>query len=93
MKVFAYMLMLEDPQPPPFICIEEPKNGLYHCLGRRIPVTRYRTPQIFVTTHQPYFVDALAQLEKQDDGFATKDPIVSADCLLAYSEYLEPEVV
>ena len=32
LKVFAYMLMLEDPQPPPFICIEEPENGLYHKL-------------------------------------------------------------
>ena len=32
LKVFAYLLMLEDPQPPPFICIEEPENGLYHKL-------------------------------------------------------------
>ena len=30
LKVFAYLLMLEDPTPPPFICIEEPENGLYH---------------------------------------------------------------
>ena len=30
LKVFAYLLMLEDPEPPPFICIEEPENGLYH---------------------------------------------------------------
>ena len=32
LKVFAYLLMLEDPEPPPFICIEEPENGLYHKL-------------------------------------------------------------
>ena len=32
LKLFAYLLMLEDPQPPPFICIEEPENGLYHKL-------------------------------------------------------------
>ena len=32
LKVFAYLLMLEDPDPPPFICIEEPENGLYHKL-------------------------------------------------------------
>ena len=32
LKVFAYLLLLEDPDPPPFICIEEPENGLYHKL-------------------------------------------------------------
>jgi hypothetical protein len=30
LKVFAYLLLLEDPTPPPFLCIEEPENGLYH---------------------------------------------------------------
>ena len=95
LKVFAYLLMLEDPQPPPFICIEEPENGLYHKL-LEILADEFRShatgennaPQIFVTTHQPYFVDALTPeetwvLEKQEDGFATirrasDDPIVSA---------------
>ena len=95
LKVFAYLLMLEDPEPPPFICIEEPENGLYHKLleilaeeFRDHATGRRNSPQIFVTTHQPYFVDALAPeetwvLEKQDDGFATirrtsDDPIVRA---------------
>ncbi len=32
LKMFAYLLLLEDPDPPPFICIEEPENGLYHKL-------------------------------------------------------------
>ena len=83
LKVFAYMLMLEDPQPPPFICIEEPENGLYHKLlevlateFRAHATGRRNAPQIFVTTHQPYFVDALTPeetwvLKKQQDGFAT----------------------
>ena len=83
LKVFAYLLMLEDPQPPPFICIEEPENGLYHKLlellaeeFRRHAAGRKNAPQIFVTTHQPYFVDALMPeetwvLEKAVDGFAT----------------------
>ena len=82
LKVFAYLLMLEDPQPPPFICIEEPENGLYHKLLEvladelRAHATAGRNaPQIFVTTHQPYFVDALKPdetwvLEKATDGFA-----------------------
>ena len=83
LKVFAYLLMLEDPHPPPFLCIEEPENGLYHKLldllaeeFRRHASGRRSSPQIFVTTHQPYFVDALAPeetwiLEKAADGFAT----------------------
>ena len=95
LKVFAYLLMLEDPAPPPFICIEEPENGLYHKLLEvladefRTHATRRRNaPQIFVTTHQPYFVDALTPdetwvLEKEPNGFSTirrasDDPIVKA---------------
>ena len=95
LKLFAYLLMLEDPDPPPFICIEEPENGLYHKLlevlaaeFRRHATGESNTSQIFVTTHQPYFVDALKPeetwiLEKGSDGFATirrasDDPIVKA---------------
>ena len=83
LKIFAYLLMLYDPSPPPFICIEEPENGLYHKLlevlaneFRTHATGRKNAPQIFVTTHQPYFVDALEPdetwvLEKQPDGFST----------------------
>ena len=83
LKVFAYLIMLEDPSPPAFICVEEPENGLYHKL-LEVLATEFRahatgkrnSSQIFVTTHQPYFIDALSPqetwvLEKQDDGFAT----------------------
>jgi predicted ATPase len=83
LKVFAYLLLLEDPTPPPFICIEEPENGLYHKLLEtlaaefRIHATgRKGGSQVFITTHQPYFVDALEPnevwaLEKGEDGFST----------------------
>lgn len=82
LKVFAYMLLLADPTPPPFICIEEPENGLYHKLLevlaselRQHTEEGRKRPQIFVTTHQPYFVDALRPeevwiLEKDEDGFS-----------------------
>ena len=95
LKVFAYLLMLEDPVPPPFICVEEPENGLYHKLlkiladeFRSHATGRKNAPQIFVTTHQPYFVDALSPnetwiLEKNNDGFseirrASDDKVVQA---------------
>ncbi|HYN79724.1 MAG TPA: AAA family ATPase [Lamprocystis sp. (in: g-proteobacteria)] len=83
LKVFAYLLLLEDPSPPPFICIEEPENGLYHKLLETLAreFRHHATgakggSQVFVTTHQPYFVDALEPdevwvLEKGADGFAT----------------------
>jgi len=91
LKVFAYLLMLSDPTPPPFICIEEPENGLYHKLLETLADqfrehVEKRKTQIFVTTHQPYFVDALDPkevwiLEKDVDGFSTvrrasEDPLV-----------------
>ena len=82
LKVFSYLLLLEDPDPPPFMCIEEPENGLYHKLletlageFRAHATGKRKASQIFVTTHQPYFVDALRPdevwiLERGDDGFS-----------------------
>jgi len=82
LKMFAYLLLMEDPDPPPFICIEEPENGLYHKLlealaqeFRAHATGKKNAPQIFVTTHQPYFVDALSPdevwiLEKGPDGYS-----------------------
>lgn len=83
LKVFAYLLLLEDPSPPPFLCIEEPENGLYHKLleilareFREHATAKKSGSQVFVTTHQPYFVDALKPeevwvLEKGEEGFST----------------------
>ncbi len=94
LKVFAYLLLLEDPSPPPFLCIEEPENGLYHKLLETLAMEfrehatgQQGGSQIFVTTHQPYFVDALEPdevwvLEKGEDGFAqikraSEDPLIN----------------
>jgi predicted ATPase len=83
LKVFAYLLMMEDPSPPPFICIEEPENGLYHkslesLAGefRQHASPRKGDSQIFITTHQPYFVNSLDPTEvwvikKNEDGFSS----------------------
>jgi predicted ATPase len=93
LKVFAYLLLLEDPSPPPFLCIEEPENGLYHKLlnalareFREHATGKKGGSQVFITTHQPYFVDSFEPnevwvLEKGNDGFASirrasDDPIV-----------------
>jgi predicted ATPase len=93
LKLFAYLLLLQDPTPPPFLCVEEPENGLYHKLLETLAQEfraharpGKRSSQIFVTTHQPYFVDALQPeevwvLEKGPDGFSriwrtSENPII-----------------
>ena len=93
LKVFCYLLLLEDPTPPPFLCIEEPENGLYHKLLETLATefrehaVHRRGSQVFITTHQPYFVNSLDPdevwiLEKGADGMSTvhrasESPIVA----------------
>lgn len=93
LKVFAYLLLLNDPEPPPFLGIEEPENGLYHKL-LEVLVQEFRShaseggSQVFITTHQPYLVNALEPnevwiLEKGEDGFSTirradDDPLIQS---------------
>ena len=93
LKVFAYLLLLEDPDPSPFVCIEEPENGLYHELVEILAgefhdyaTERQGGSQIFVTTHQPNFLDGLLPeeiwvIDKAKDGCSTirrasDDPLV-----------------
>lgn len=82
LKMLAYAVLLEDPAPRPFIGIEEPENGLYVRLVERLAgqlahrATRTSSPtQILVTTHSPYFVDALKPeqvwiMRKNSQGYA-----------------------
>ena len=80
LKLLAYLLLMEDPEPAPLIGIEEPENGLHHqllaVLAQELQAFagRHRGPQVLVTTHSPYFVDALAPqevwvLNKGRDGY------------------------
>lgn len=82
LKLLAYMLLMEDPEPAPFIGIEEPENGLHHQLLELLAnelqalAMRARGPQVLVTTHSPNFVDALTPsevwiLDKQSDGYSS----------------------
>lgn len=92
LKLFTYYLLLESSDSASFICIEEPENGLYHKVLSdlvhefRQHATAAHAPQLFITTHQPYLVDALSPeeawiLKKGDDGFskisrAADDPLI-----------------
>ena len=81
LKMLAYLLLMEDPEPAPLIGIEEPENGLHPQLLADLAMEfktfarEERGPQVLITTHAPNFVDALSPeevwiLDKGKDGFA-----------------------
>ncbi len=62
LKMLAYLTILYDPSPAPFIGIEEPENQLYPLLMRGLAEecrTAAGRSQVLVTTHSPEFVSAL----------------------------------
>ena len=99
LKFFTYLLLLEDPEPHSLICIEEPENGLYHKLlellakeFRSYAKSANSSSQVFITTHQPYLVNALKPeevwiLKKQHDGFSAISRVSSNE--LARNMYNE----
>ncbi len=62
-KMFAYMILLNDPDPHPLLCIEEPENFLHPDLLPQLceEIREYsdRGGQVFVSTHSPDFVNGL----------------------------------
>ena len=62
-KMFAYLLLLNDPSPHPLLCIEEPENQLYPALMEELAeeFQEYsdRGGQVFVSTHSPDFLNAV----------------------------------
>ena len=62
LKMLAYLVLLYDPAPPPFIGIEEPENFLHPRLlpelAEECRAASART-QLLVTTHSPFFLNAL----------------------------------
>jgi len=78
-KMFAYMILLHDPNPHPLLCIEEPENFLHpdllHQLCEEIREYSERGGQVFVSTHSPDFVNGLEADELfflvKKEGFTT----------------------
>ena len=62
LKMLAYLVLLYDPDPPPFIGIEEPENFLHPRLllelAEECREASERT-QLLVTTHSPFFLNGL----------------------------------
>lgn len=63
MKLLAYLVQLYDPDPAPMIGIEEPENFLHPKLLRELAEECEQATarsQLIVTTHSPFFINALA---------------------------------
>lgn len=75
--MLAYLTVLYDPVPPPFLGIEEPENQLHPRLMQELAeecrIASGRG-QVLVTTHSPEFTNAIAPqelwvLDRGTDGY------------------------
>jgi predicted ATPase len=62
-KMFAYLVLLNDPKPFPLLAVEEPENQLYPDLlselAEEFRAYARRGGQVFISTHSPDFLNAL----------------------------------
>lgn len=76
-KMFAYLVLLYDPEPRPLLCVEEPENQLYpsllYELAEEFRDYAQRGGQVMVSTHSPDFLNALELDEvfwlTKEDGY------------------------
>jgi predicted ATPase len=79
LKMFAYLVLMNNPQKHPLLCIEEPENYLHPELLRQLAEEfreySYKGGQVFISTHSPDFVNALELDEvfwlTKKDGYTT----------------------
>lgn len=76
-KMFAYLVLLNDPKPYPLLAVEEPENQLYPELlpelAEEFRDYARRGGQVFISSHSPDFLNALTLDEiyclRKEDGF------------------------
>ena len=94
LKMLAYLVMLHDPSPPPFIGIEEPENFLHPRLLPELAEecrAASTSTQMLVTTHSPFFLNALRPKEvrvlwRDEEGYTQHQRIAD---LPGVSEFVE----
>ena len=97
LKLFAYYLLLHEKNPRELVFIEEPENGLYHHylanLAKEMAdnVNGSNKKQLFITTHSPFFVNALNPkdvwvLKKDEEGYTTAKKASEYDFVQELSE-------
>ncbi len=78
-KMFAYLVLLYDPNPHPLLCVEEPENQLYPQLlvelAEEFQEYGSRGGQVMVSTHSPDFLNGVSLDSifwlKKEKGFTT----------------------
>ena len=93
-KMFAYLVLLNDPKPYPLLAVEEPENQLYPDLlpelAEEFRDYAERGGQVFISTHSPDFLNALTLDEiyclRKTKGFTTITRASESENLLALHE-------
>ena len=94
LKTLAYLILLNDPDPPPFIGVEEPENYLHprllYGLAEECRAAAEST-QVLVTTHSPFFLDALRPDEvrvlwRDESGYTQCQALSSNDKVKAFMD-------
>jgi len=94
LKMLAYLVLLNDPDPPQFIGIEEPENFLHpRLLPELAEECRAATDssQILATTHSPFFLNSMRPEEvrvlyRNESGFTES---VRASDVTGIPEFLD----
>jgi predicted ATPase len=94
LKMLAYLVLLYDPEPPPFIGIEEPENFLHPRLLPELAEecrAASERGQLLVTTHSPFLVNALRPEEvrvlyRDENGYSQ---VVRAADIQGVSEFMK----
>lgn len=93
-KMFAYLVLLNDPKPYPLLAVEEPENQLYPELlpelAEEFRSYAQRGGQVFISSHSPDFLNALALEEiyclRKSDGFTQISRASDSSTLRALNE-------
>ncbi|MFH1732479.1 MAG: AAA family ATPase [Planctomycetota bacterium] len=94
LKMLAYLTILHDPAPPPFIGVEEPENFLHPRLLPELAEecrAASARAQLLVTTHSPFFLNGLRPEEvrvlyRDDKGYTQAE---RASDLNGINEFIE----
>lgn len=91
-KMLAYLVLLNDPQPHPLLCVEEPENQLYPELlpelAEEFRAYANKGGQVMVSTHSPDFLNA-AELDEvfvlvKRAGYTTIQRVADDEQIAAY---------
>ena len=94
LKMLAYLVLMNDPVPPPFIGIEEPENFLHprllYGLAEECREASGAT-QILVTTHSPFFLDAVRPNEvhvlwRDESGYTRSQSLDQNERIMAFMD-------